>query len=94
MAKMPIVTGSSEISDDTVAEIQPEAVTPDEKPKKKRNKPSKKPPAKAAEPAVSNDANDLYDSVAASVGAVVLDAGVLRIRASKVIIEADNIVFK
>lgn len=64
-------------------------------PKKKRNKPRKKVEVTVAEAPASkdNDTNDLYGSVAASVGAVVLDAGVLRIRASKVVIEAENIVF-
>lgn len=95
---LEVATGGSEtVESPPVAEAQPATVEslPDKKPKKKRNKPK----AKAAdEPAAAASVSDketvdLYENITASVGAVVLDAGVLRIRASKVIIEARNITF-
>lgn len=99
---LKVVTGDSETAESPlVAEIQPEAVVespPDEKPKKKRNKPRKKAETEETEVVVpsaqDNKATDnLYENITASVGAVVLDVSVLRIRASKVVIEAAKIEF-
>lgn len=96
---LEVATGGSEtVESPPVAETQPDAAAeslPDKKPKKRRNKPKAK---VADEPAAAvsvsdKEAVDLYENITASVGAVVLDAGVLRIRASKVVIETRNITF-
>ena len=97
-SSLEVVTDGSEAVESPASETRPEAVVespPDEKPKKRRNKPRKAAETKAAkapEPADKTTA-DLYENASASVGAVVLDAGVLRIRASKVVIEAEKIEF-
>lgn len=99
---LEVVTGDSETAESPpVAETRPEAVVespPDEKPKKKRNKPRKKAETEVVEVVASGAQEDkatdnLYENVTASVGTVVLDASVLRIRASKVVIEAAKIEF-
>lgn len=96
--------GSETAENPPVAEVQPEAAAEaplEEKPKKKRNKPRKKAETNeavetkvvlASEPA-DKAAGDLYENATVSIGTVVLDAGILRIRAAKVIIEAGKIEF-
>ena len=96
---LEVTAGDSEtVESPPAAEVRPEAtIEPplDKKPKKKRNKPKAKvDDSDAAISVTSKETIDLYENLTASVGAVVLNAGVLHIRASKVVIEAENIVFK